>query len=84
MTLKGDGSKKFIPDKDFNETREESQSHYGSFKHPNEEKSDDDDLEGCLRFLNNYDELYIKPMLIYKYSKIKKRIEIDPEQFFQE
>ena len=65
-----------------------SVTHYGQFQHPNLESAGEEDeninKKSCLYKFNYYDDKYIRPFLVYKYDKVKRRPEFEFKDVLQE
>ena len=67
-----------------------SVTHYGQFQHPNMEAvpTEEDELnakkKGCQYWFNHIDDKFLRPFLVYKYDKVKKRPEFEFKDVLQE
>ncbi len=64
-------------------------THYHQLLHPNQhatqKKSDEHHhKKSCIDLFNYYDDKYIRPIFVYKYSKVKKRMNFEFEDVLKE
>lgn len=78
----------------YNVFRDSHLTHYSEFKHPNMMSTISADYiqldgsqyvpddAGCLYYFRQFDETILRPLLIYKYKKLKHKPEINFEKLF--
>ena len=59
-------------------------THYNEFAHPNLEQENENEIQGCMAVYDRFDDRYIRPLLVYKYDRLKLRPEFELEQVLDE